>query len=252
MIIYKTTNTINGKIYIGQSIRNDENYLGSGYRLCLAINKYGRENFKKDIIEECESYNLDEREIYWISYFNSTDEKIGYNILEGGQNREGIELPNHVKEKISNSLKDFHLKNPEFSKDIVKNRRSYSGENNPNFGNGEKIKGSKNGRFDGNGTTNETREKIRQSKLGSKPSQETKDIWSSQRKGEKNGMYGKSSYTIWVEKYGIDEANRMKEEKTNKMLLTRKNNKEKLIVDSIALAEVLLGGTTLTGSTGLT
>lgn len=46
MQIYITTNLINGKIYIGQSIHSNKNYLGSGVKLKKAIDKYGTENFK--------------------------------------------------------------------------------------------------------------------------------------------------------------------------------------------------------------
>jgi len=53
MIIYKTINIVNGKIYVGQDAHNNPNYLGSGYILKKAIEKYGRENFKKEILEEC-------------------------------------------------------------------------------------------------------------------------------------------------------------------------------------------------------
>ena len=48
MIVYKTTNLINGKIYVGKYEGNRENYLGSGYILKKAIKKYGRENFKRE------------------------------------------------------------------------------------------------------------------------------------------------------------------------------------------------------------
>ena len=44
MVIYKTTNMINGKIYIGQDIKNNPKYLGSGKILKLSIRKYGRFN----------------------------------------------------------------------------------------------------------------------------------------------------------------------------------------------------------------
>lgn len=51
-IIYKTTNLINGKIYVGlHSTDNvDDNYLGSGWILKSAIKKYGRENFKREVL----------------------------------------------------------------------------------------------------------------------------------------------------------------------------------------------------------
>lgn len=45
MIIYKTTNKINGKIYIGRYCGNRSSYLGSGSYLKRAIRKYGKDNF---------------------------------------------------------------------------------------------------------------------------------------------------------------------------------------------------------------
>jgi hypothetical protein len=49
------------------------------------LNKYGIENFSLDIIERCSSQKeLNEREIYWIAYYKSTDKKYGYNIDSGG------------------------------------------------------------------------------------------------------------------------------------------------------------------------
>jgi hypothetical protein len=49
------------------------------------MQKYGVENFEAKIIEKCEQSQLDEKERYWISQFNSTDKNIGYNITDGGQ-----------------------------------------------------------------------------------------------------------------------------------------------------------------------
>jgi group I intron endonuclease len=86
MIIYKTTNKLNGKIYIGQDRNNNPTYYGSGKKIQRAIKKYGKENFVKEILEECIDENhLNEREIYWIEYFNSRNRNIGYNISEGGK-----------------------------------------------------------------------------------------------------------------------------------------------------------------------
>ena len=54
-VIYKTTNLINKKIYVGKDEFNNPDYYGSGKLLHQAITKYGKENFIKDIIETCET-----------------------------------------------------------------------------------------------------------------------------------------------------------------------------------------------------
>lgn len=86
MIIYKTTNNLTGKIYIGQDKNNNPSYYGSGKKLQRAIKKYGKENFIKEILGECvDETHMNEREVYWISFYNSQDRNIGYNISEGGK-----------------------------------------------------------------------------------------------------------------------------------------------------------------------
>ena len=87
--IYITTNHINGKQYIGQKKYDKSNkwkkYLGSGIALKRAIEKYGESNFSKEIIEECETKEvLDDREKYWINYYNAVDSDDFYNIASGG------------------------------------------------------------------------------------------------------------------------------------------------------------------------
>jgi group I intron endonuclease len=83
MIIYKTTNLLNGKFYVGKDEKNNPYYLGSGKILKLAIKKYGIENFKKEIIETCKTIDeLNEREKFWINVLSATT--FGYNIAEGG------------------------------------------------------------------------------------------------------------------------------------------------------------------------
>jgi len=87
MVIYKITNLINGKIYVGFDSKNRtiEKYAGSGKLISLAIEKYGLINFKKEIIEEVTPENWEERETYWIAYYNSCDKKVGYNLTRGGE-----------------------------------------------------------------------------------------------------------------------------------------------------------------------
>jgi group I intron endonuclease len=103
MIIYKTTNLINGKFYVGKDAKNRKYYLGSGKVLRLAIEKYGKENFKKEILEVCSSLEeLSEREKYWIKALDSINS--GYNITEGGTGGDTYTFNPH-KELISSKLK---------------------------------------------------------------------------------------------------------------------------------------------------
>ena len=85
MVIFITTNSINGKKYIGKDKRNNPKYLGSGTIFRKAIKKYGRTNFKKEIIEYCKNVtHLCEREIFWIKHYNATESPDFYNIASGG------------------------------------------------------------------------------------------------------------------------------------------------------------------------
>lgn len=82
-VIYKTTNLVNGKIYIGQHKTQiiDDGYIGSGKLIRLAIEKYGIENFVREILELVQSKEeADLKEEFWIRESNATDLSIGYNI----------------------------------------------------------------------------------------------------------------------------------------------------------------------------
>jgi hypothetical protein len=95
MIIYKTTNLINNKIYVGKQLHNDrQNYLGSGKILKQAISKYGQQNFKKEILQECSSKpEWLEAEQLWIEKLNSRDKEVGYNLAIGGDGGKTCEKP---------------------------------------------------------------------------------------------------------------------------------------------------------------
>jgi hypothetical protein len=82
--IYKITNLINRKIYIGKSLIPNENYYGSGLQITAAIEKYGKNNFSKYIIEECAEDILDSREVFWIEKLDARNPLVGYNISIGG------------------------------------------------------------------------------------------------------------------------------------------------------------------------
>ena len=85
MVIYKTINMLNSMIYVGRDAENDPEYLGSGVRLDWAMAEFGRENFRKEILENCTPGNICEREIYWIAKLDACNPLIGYNILPGGE-----------------------------------------------------------------------------------------------------------------------------------------------------------------------
>lgn len=87
--IYKTTNIINNKIYVGQHKAPKfmgRRYLGSGILLTEAIKKYGRKNFICELLDTAETFKeLNQKEILWISKLDATNSAIGYNISPGGQ-----------------------------------------------------------------------------------------------------------------------------------------------------------------------
>lgn len=181
MIIYKTTNLINGKIYVGKDSKNNPLYFGSGALLNTAIKKYGKDNFKKEILEEVSSIEiLDIREIYWISELNATDRNIGYNITTGGTGGNTyVNNPNYnniiinlkkrrhteeTKKKISEN--NWQSKNKgartgsKWDEDQINKMRDYY-KNNP-------------GGFKGKNHSEETKQKISEIKSGKKHSEETK------------------------------------------------------------------------------
>jgi hypothetical protein len=103
--IYKTTNIITNKIYIGKSKFNDPLYLGSGLKISAAIKKYGKDKFTKIILEECSQEIVSDREIHWISFYNSTDDIVGYNISKGGEGGSHYWDTLSDEERINHNLK---------------------------------------------------------------------------------------------------------------------------------------------------
>lgn len=109
MIIYKITNKINGKIYIGQTRQSidirfschcKKSTATKGVSLIAnSIQKYGRDNFTIIKIDEAYSLpELNEKETYWINFYNSTNKTIGYNLMSGGRNSSHSQ---ESKDKIS-------------------------------------------------------------------------------------------------------------------------------------------------------
>lgn len=114
--IYMIKNTVNNKVYIGQTkafkyrwqqhksdLRNNRHH---NKHLQFAWFKYGEDVFTFEIIEECPIESLNEKEKYWIQYYNSNDSTYGYNSDCGGQ---GISGYVHTEEEI---CKMRRIKNP--------------------------------------------------------------------------------------------------------------------------------------------
>ena len=107
--IYLTTCLVNGKIYIGQheiskNKQNNKEYLGSGTLFKRALEKYGKENFKRKILKLCfTEHELTIWEHVYIKKYHSQDKNIGYNIASGNVNTSDYnptKLP-EVRKKIS-------------------------------------------------------------------------------------------------------------------------------------------------------
>ena len=136
--IYKITNLINGKSYIGQSKvdvfkrwKKHQNALKTlDIPLYKAINKHKLKNFKFELIEECGLDIIDNREMYWIDYFDTY--KNGYNCTLGGEGslgfRHSLESLKKMKKNCTNWMKGkFGEKHPN-SKAVVmlcKDKESY-------------------------------------------------------------------------------------------------------------------------------
>lgn len=158
-VIYRFKNKVNGKVYIGQTTkplrkrviqhmtnsRPTTNVKKTYFH--NALNKYGFENFDLDIIERCASQKeLDEREIYWIAYYKSTDKKYGYNTDTGGRNGSlgrklseehrakllAANLGHHRSEETKEQLRSVHKakwEDPEYRNKHIANIMKVAGIN---------------------------------------------------------------------------------------------------------------------------
>ena len=185
--IYKITNMVNGKVYIGQSVdiekrwnehkrdKDNKRYKEYNKPLYRAMRKYGLENFSFEIILECEDWELDGWEEYYIfiynAYAHNTDSN-GYNLTFGGEGNRGYVPSEEIRRMLSEKAK---LK---------------IGEKNPNWGN-HKLAGENNPMW-GKQHSEETKQKIREKAIGRKWSEESRKKASETHKGmgigSKNNM----------------------------------------------------------------
>lgn len=210
---------------------DDPSYLGSGIWIKESIKKYGRENFIKEVIEVCVSKEeLLEREKYWIKFYNAVESKDFYNIHEGGT---GGDTTRYMSEEdILNWKSNISKSKVGKTKGVPlseKNKMGISEGLKRYYENGGKAP------CQDRSMSEETKQKISSSNKGKVFSEEhlenlkiafeNRDYNGSKNpffgqghkiSGNKNPMYGKSFYDVWVEKYGLEEANRKLEEYKNK------------------------------------
>jgi hypothetical protein len=196
-VIYLTTNNINGKQYIGVDSKNDPHYYGSGKIIRLALKKYSRRNFTKEILEENDdSKYLFEREQYWIDKYDAIESKNFYNLAEGGKGGAGTLHDEESKErhkiKSTNTLKKIS----------------------------EKRKGKTYEEIYGVEKAKKEKEKRRLAGLGKDYS--NRNWWNKSRKGKKSGLIPwnkgkKGSQVAW---------NKGKKLSTKKYIITDPDNKK--------------------------
>lgn len=179
--IYKITNKINGKVYIGQSVDIDKrkrehlnNYKRDEikhYILYRAINKYGVNNFEFEVICGCSIDELDDLEIKYIKLYNSYKGN-GYNMTLGGGGVRGLKpwLGKKHTQETKNKIRKSHM-GKKLSKETIEKLKSIRKGNKYRLG----IKHTK-----------ETIEKLRVLNMG-----------------ENNAMYGKSHSKETKEKISI-------------------------------------------------
>lgn len=218
MIIYKTTNLINNKFYIGQDTKNNPSYFGSGIKLKLAIKKYGKNNFVKEILEYCETQEqLNEQEKFWIKKTNAIE--LGYNLAEGGF---GVSnMSNEIKEKISKSKTGVKLN----LSDEQRKQKSLAAKNRKHT---EEVKNKLRQINLGKTLSDEHKVKLKLSHLGKKLSEEQKRKIGVKSKGRKMSAEAKTKLSI--AHYGkklSDETKRKISEKQKGKKLTDQH-KEKI------------------------
>ena len=124
MIIYKITNNVNSKIYIGKTklsaeerfkkhIINSKSYTT---RLYSSMRHHGIDNFSISIIEETSPNDVNDREVYWIKKLNTQNSDIGYNMTPGGDGGGVVKGTKQNSTWISKRIKSMRetLGDPEY------------------------------------------------------------------------------------------------------------------------------------------
>ena len=192
--VYKITNILNGKYYIGkhQTSNLDDGYMGSGKYLWQDITKYGIEYFKKEILfifDNEEEMNAKEREIVVIS-------EETYNLCDGGQGGFGYINRNklNVIHITSNNAKELSIKANEKKRFLFLNDTEWAKVYCENLSNSlkEYYASGGIGSFKNRTHTEETKNKIKVSSLG-------------KHVGNKNSQFG----TCWIKNNSTRECSKI-------------------------------------------
>lgn len=213
--VYVTTNLINGKQYIGSHSTNNvnDNYLGSGRIFLKSIQKYGKQNFKREILIECDDI-LDARKLEssFIIKYNTLIPN-GYNVCEnGGLGYVGASPGPLTRKRISEAVKGYkHTEEAKRKISIASKKRI--GDKHPFYGKHhtnktlEKISESRKGltakekhHYFGKHRNDETKKKIANTLHGRKTSNEIKEKLSESGKNVKKIIceYCQHEFAPWV------------------------------------------------------
>lgn len=193
MIIYKATNKINGKVYIGKTIYSLNKRMSVhvcskvGY-FSHALRKYGLQSFDISIIDAAQSEEiLNEKEIYWIKTFNCRAPN-GYNLTDGGEGTSGRIVSEETKKRmVAGMTAEGRVRMGAASRN-----RIYTHKMRENLSNAAKkrcesiLPPSQKGRK----RSEETKEKLRgkRNALGTHPSEETRRKIALAKIGNKNAL----------------------------------------------------------------
>jgi len=237
--IYSILNTVNYKVYIGQTGVPKNRWSAHKceakskrlhYPIHRAIRKYGVDSFQFSIIEICDDNEVDELEKFWIKEFDSRNSDMGYNLAVGGNVSSGWHHTEESKRKISESNmgKEMPSHTEEWKRYMseIMTGRVITEEWK------QKLSDSNKGKLRSNetrqrisevkeGTTHseETKQKMSKAKIGKKKSEEMKKkisgenhyfsklTWEIVREIRREYSSGKFTYAELAEKYNVDPSN---------------------------------------------
>ena len=221
--IYKYTNNVNGKVYIGRThktLKQRAGKNGRSYKPCTyfynAIQRYGWDNFEGEVLEEgLTSEEAAEREMFYINKFNTLDPKVGYNLKDNDyrtysketlENMSKAQLGRVVSEETRRRLSESHKGQKPSQKAHDRRRELYTG-----VPRSEEVKNKISTTHRGMGHTEETREKLRQinkgkgsPRKGKSFSDESKKKASESHKGIQKGLRSATNKCVICVETGIE------------------------------------------------